>query len=228
MARKEKEYHFIYKTTNIINNKYYIGMHSTNNLEDGYVGSGKRLWYSINKYGKDNFKVEIIEFLDNMKLLKEKEREYVNENLLKDKKCMNIKLGGEGGFTSNEAKKGRIATDKILYEKYGENFHTIVTKKYHDSLTKEDKEIFCNKVKDGQLKVGFNYNTFEGKKHSDESIEKMKLTHKLNNHQQGEKNSNYGKCWIYNNELKQNKKIKKEELENYLIQGWSSGRKMKF
>lgn len=51
MARKEKQYHFIYKTINIINNKYYIGMHSTDDLNDGYVGSGKRLWYSINKNG---------------------------------------------------------------------------------------------------------------------------------------------------------------------------------
>ena len=42
MARKEKQYHFIYKTTNIITERYYYGMHSTDNLEDGYLGSGKR------------------------------------------------------------------------------------------------------------------------------------------------------------------------------------------
>ena len=42
---------FIYKTTNLINGKYYIGMHSTDNLEDVYIGSGKRLWFSIKNYG---------------------------------------------------------------------------------------------------------------------------------------------------------------------------------
>ena len=65
MARKEKTYHFIYKTTNLLNGKYYIGMHSTFNLEDGYMGSGKRLKRSLNKYGKENHKVEILEFVDN-------------------------------------------------------------------------------------------------------------------------------------------------------------------
>lgn len=49
-----RKYHYIYKTTCTITSKFYIGMHSTDNLEDGYVGSGKRLWYSINKHGKEN------------------------------------------------------------------------------------------------------------------------------------------------------------------------------
>nr|MDA3778656.1 hypothetical protein [Bacteroidales bacterium] len=98
MARKEKTYHFIYKTTNLLNGKYYYGMHSTNNLNDGYLGSGKRLRYSINKYGKENHKCEIIEFLLNRKLLKEREKEIVNLNEIAKIDCLNLKIGGEGGF----------------------------------------------------------------------------------------------------------------------------------
>ena len=62
MARKEKKYHFIYKTTNLLTGRYYIGMHSTDNLEDGYLGSGKRLRHSVNKYGKDRVKALSFDF----------------------------------------------------------------------------------------------------------------------------------------------------------------------
>ena len=52
-------HHIIYQTTNLINNKRYIGYHSTDNLDDGYLGSGKILKQSIEKNGVDNFKREI-------------------------------------------------------------------------------------------------------------------------------------------------------------------------
>jgi hypothetical protein len=78
MRKKQKKYHYIYKTTNLVNGKYYIGMHSTDRLDDGYIGRGKRLWYSIKKYGKENFKCEILKFLENRRELKDIEKELVN------------------------------------------------------------------------------------------------------------------------------------------------------
>jgi hypothetical protein len=98
MPRKQKKYHYIYKTTCVITGKYYYGMHSTNNLNDEYLGSGKRLWNSINYYGKENHTKEIIEFCDNREKLILREIEYINENLLKDKLCMNLQPGGGGFF----------------------------------------------------------------------------------------------------------------------------------
>ena len=104
MARKEKQHHFIYKTTNLLNGKYYYGMHSTDNLNDGYLGSGRRLKRSLNKYGKENHKREILEYLLDRKTLIEREKSIVNENLLSDNLCMNLKLGGEGGATHKNVK----------------------------------------------------------------------------------------------------------------------------
>jgi len=97
MPRKQYTIHYIYKTTNILNGKFYIGMHSTFNLEDGYLGSGKRLRYSINKYGKENHKKEILEYCKNREELKEREKQIVTEDLIQKQLCINLKIGGEGG-----------------------------------------------------------------------------------------------------------------------------------
>jgi hypothetical protein len=52
MPRKEHDYHYIYKTTNLLNGNFYVGMHSTSDLNDGYLGSGVRVTRSIKKHGK--------------------------------------------------------------------------------------------------------------------------------------------------------------------------------
>jgi hypothetical protein len=49
MSKKIRNIHYLYKITCIINEKYYLGIHSTNNINDGYMGSGKRIKYSIKK-----------------------------------------------------------------------------------------------------------------------------------------------------------------------------------
>ena len=52
---KQYKHYMIYKITNTINGKIYIGKHKCDDLDDGYFGSGKRLWIAINKYGLENF-----------------------------------------------------------------------------------------------------------------------------------------------------------------------------
>jgi len=100
-------HHFIYKTTNITNGKYYIGVHSTNDLNDGYLGSGLALKDAIQKYGKENFKREILEFFDSAEEAFKKEMQIVNEAFLELEETYNLKIGGSGGYIGKE-----------FYEKY--------------------------------------------------------------------------------------------------------------
>ena len=62
-----KKFHFVYITTNVIDGKQYIGDHSADNIEDNYKGSGKYLKNAILKYGRQNFKREILEFFPTRK-----------------------------------------------------------------------------------------------------------------------------------------------------------------
>jgi hypothetical protein len=89
--------YIIYKTTNEINGKYYIGCHQTDNINDGYLGSGKHLRYAIKKYGIDNFKFEILYSVLSKEEMFELERNIVNEDLVKNPQTYNLKIGGSGG-----------------------------------------------------------------------------------------------------------------------------------
>jgi hypothetical protein len=91
---KMKKYYFVYKTTNLINGKFYIGVHATKNINDGYLGSGTRLGDAIKHYGKENFNREIIEFFDCYEDALALESKLVTEVVLQDPLCYNLVLGG--------------------------------------------------------------------------------------------------------------------------------------
>lgn len=101
--------YFIYKTTNLINNKTYIGIHKTENIDDGYIGSGSHFLRAVKKYGKDNFKREILEYCLSYEELLEKEKLYVNEDWIKDKSNYNLKTGGQSAGILSEESKQKIS-----------------------------------------------------------------------------------------------------------------------
>lgn len=99
---KTRKHHVIYKTTRLDGSgAYYIGMHSTDVLDDRYLGSGIILNRSIKKYGRDIHKKEILEHLPSREALSAREAEIVSEAILSDPRCMNITLGG-GGASSGK------------------------------------------------------------------------------------------------------------------------------
>lgn len=112
MAERRTKYHFIYKTTHIKSGRYYIGMHSTFDLYDGYMGSGKLIQESIRKYGEHKHFTEILHYAKSRKGLVALEAEIVTEALIKDPLCMNMKQGGHGGFAGEKHKKKFMAAGK--------------------------------------------------------------------------------------------------------------------
>lgn len=102
----EKKYNFVYKTTNLINGKIYIGVHKTNDMDDGYKGSGSTLKKAFIKYGKNNFKRELLKEFDSYLEALEYERQIVTITFVEDKANYNIKTGGiQNIYYNRESKK---------------------------------------------------------------------------------------------------------------------------
>jgi hypothetical protein len=210
MARPKKKYHYIYKTTCNLNGKYYIGMHSTSTIEDGYMGSGKKLRYSIRKHGVENFTREILEFLEDRDSLAKREAEIVNEELINDPLCMNLKHGGQGGWpNTGKAIGGDCFKAAHAY------FNTDEGKL---KLREIGKLGYQSQVNAGTVKTWKDNYSWLGKKHKEES--KRLIGEKNSIKQKGSGNSQFGTCWI-TNEI-ENKKIKKGDL---ITEGWRLGRK---
>ena len=71
--------HYVYITTNLVNGKQYVGDHSTNKLDDNYLGSGALLFKKLNEYKRENFKKEILEFFDTKQEAFNAQEKYINE-----------------------------------------------------------------------------------------------------------------------------------------------------
>ena len=210
MSEKIYQYYYIYKTTNLINEKYYYGMHCTDNLNDGYMGSGTKLKRSIKRHGKENFKTEILEFLPNKEELIKREKEIINEEVLKDPNSMNLQPGGGGGLSGEEHKKkfasaGGNATKHLL-----EGYREIHILKMKTDL--EYREKFLDKMRGNT--------NWLGKTHNEDT--KKKMSKSKQGMYDGEKNPQFGTCWITNGI--DSVKIKKGDL---IPEGWKLGRKMK-
>ena len=99
--------YIVYLTTNIKNNKIYIGVHKTENPEifDGYIGCGVNIYstlnnpktpfqYAVKKYGYDSFHRAIIKIFDTQEEALDLEEELVNEAFIKRQDTYNITIGG--------------------------------------------------------------------------------------------------------------------------------------
>lgn len=142
---------YIYKITNKLNGKIYVGKRVRENLSDieNYYGSGIAIGLAIEKYGKENFKKEILEKVEDKSILDEREKYWIakldaqNPNI-----GYNLSPGGTGGCTKESARKSA---------------ETRKTRGYHHS--EETKRKMSSVAK--------------GRKFSEEHKQKLRLNHHL-------------------------------------------------
>lgn len=260
-----KKIYYFYKITNLVNDHFYYGVHITTNINDGYMGSGKRLHHAYKKYGIENFKKEIIKFFENADDLYEYESIVVNNELVKNPNCYNICHGGkkstlgivickdvDGNRFEVPIDDERYIKQEIIpfnkkYIYYGNKLTGEICKKTYDQeyldsyLNNPNYQIFpfghdihyirvydeigniifVNR-QDENVKNGIYKRVPTLLKHSEQTKNKLRQIYKKNGHQKGERNSQFGTKWI-NNGI-QNKKIKKDELNTYIENGWVSGK----
>lgn len=168
-------YGYIYKTTNIINGKIYIGQHKAEIFEPNkYIGSGTLLRYAINKYGKENFSNTLLFECFDQDELNKMEQYYINLYNSTD-----INIGYNIRFGGNEAPCPDYVKDKI--SKANKNKYSNHTYIHKDNLEKHvDKSELNEYLNNGwelgrsdktktNLSKGYNYSSkgMLGKKQSE-------------------------------------------------------------
>lgn len=207
-------YNYLYQITNLINNKIYIGVHTTSDLNDGYMGSGTAIKKAIRKYGIENFRKDILNFFETAEEALLAEESVVDSKFILREDTYNIRCGGIGGFEHINCK---------------------------DKEDRVNIKALRQKIKSGEIKVGGSGRwTDAGREkvvsiarknqkmatilaNTDESKKKRKQTFSDISHSKGKNNSQYGKFWISNIETKEVRRI----TDNNIPDGWVRGKKGK-
>jgi len=217
-------FYTIYKITNAINNKIYIGKHQTKDINDGYMGSGKHLRYSIIKYGIENFTKEILFQFDNEAEMNAKEVELVTEEFCLREDTYNLCPGGKGGWGYVNS---NLVKDDVYYQTRIEAAKKIPVKIRQangKNTGEKNKEKWKNNPETKPLVFTKEFNTEMAKRAQSDAVKvKRAETRNKNNFQVGEKNSQFGTMWITNG--LENKKVKKDI--DFIPEGWYKGYKPK-
>jgi hypothetical protein len=208
----------VYKTTNNIDGKVYIGCHKTKDINDGYMGSGKYLKRAMEKHGLENFTKEILFNFDNSKEMFDKEKELVTLDFISETNTYNLKMGGMGGW-DHENYDSEKQRKKCLKGNERQRWLAENDPEWKKRRAENSSKTFKRLHAEGKIR----YDTFTGKTHTAEARKKIgAATSKC---QTGSGNSQYGTMCIHNPTLKQNRRIKRTEK---LPEGWVKGAKYKW
>jgi hypothetical protein len=208
-------YFLIYKTTNLVNGKFYIGKHQTTDLNDGYVGSGKLLKRAINKYGIENFSTETLEIYDTEEKMNLAEKILV----VPDREISyNLCAGGHGGFGYiNYNKLYLTESYKIATQKNRKLGLVKIKVLLHNTEWKNSRNLSIKASMKEKYKTEVHH--WIDKCHTTKT--KSIMSEKAKSRTK-EKNSQFGTCWITDGIV--NKKIKNDDLDLWTSQGYCKGR----
>ena len=151
---------YIYKTTNLINHRIYIGKKHKSEFDPTYYGSGIILQEAVKKYGKSNFLVELLSWANTNEELNQLEKKYISK-FKSDFDLYNIAEGGDGGDTTTDHPlKNEIVSRR------GQRI-----KQWHQNLTEDQKKERSKKI--SQSKKGKS-NGHERLSQKQETIEKIR------------------------------------------------------
>ena len=184
----EKKHNYFYKITNLINGKYYYGIHSTDNLDDWYLGSGRTIRKAIKKYGKENFSKEIIADYSTRHEASEHERRVVTKELIELDECYNLRTGGDNLTFLSEETKRKISEKHKGVKKTPEHIAKCVAGNLGKKRTEETKNKISKALSGKSKSIDHKRKLSEstkgeksswfGKKHSNETKEKMQISNK--------------------------------------------------
>lgn len=140
--KTQNMYGYVYMTTNLITNKIYIGQKKSDKFIENYYGSGIYIKRSLKKYGKENFRIELITWCETKTEINEYEKFYIKISRCQDIKYgYNISKGGEGeGRKHSEETKLKIK-NTLIDKKY-----TYTSPRKGIKMTDEQK----NKISESQ------------------------------------------------------------------------------
>ena len=156
-----KTYNYIYLIKNNINQKIYIGKHSTDNLDDGYMGSGRLIKKAIQKYGIENFTKEYLAFCDTEERLNSFEKFYIKKYKAR-----------EAGYNLTDGGEGMLNPKSEIREKLS-NAHKGEKNPNFGKPRSEETKRKISAAKKGKYNHKGENNGFYGRKHSEETKQKI-------------------------------------------------------
>ena len=141
------KYHTVYRTTNRINQHFYVGVHITGDPFDSYLGSGKILLAAITKYGIKNFYKEILVYSSSEEEAYRTEATIVTKEFIKRADVYNIKEGGFGGYPELTYEQ-RSARSKKANETKGPEGRSLAAKRGNETKGPEGRSLAAKRGKE--------------------------------------------------------------------------------